>query len=79
MGEIERQTYLSWLGKSWVRGIERGLSGIGQYLYYSGSGQMGSRSGSAIQTRGKIRGGTYRPTSYLSAIIKTFLQKARRI
>tara|TARA_B110001454_G_C12674673_1_gene415323 strand:+ start:544 stop:1158 length:615 start_codon:yes stop_codon:yes gene_type:complete len=81
MTDIERQTYLSWLGKSWVRGIERGLSGIGYYLYYSGvsGNEKHSRSGSAIQSRYQLRGGSFRPTAYLSAIIKTFLQKVRRV
>lgn len=77
--EIERETYLSWLGKSWVRGVERGMSGIGYYLYYSGIGAESSRSGNAIQSRYKLRGGTYRPTAYISAIIRTFLQKVKRI
>ena len=44
-------------GRSWVRGVEYGMSGIGQYMY-SNKDFSQSRSGSAIQNKGKLRGGT---------------------
>lgn len=39
-------------GRSWVDGIETGLSGLGYYLYKKGKDISGSRSGPAIQLKG---------------------------
>lgn len=39
-------------GRSWVDGIETGLSGLGYYLYQKGKDISGSRSGPAIQLKG---------------------------
>jgi hypothetical protein len=39
-------------GRSWVDGIETGLSGLGYYLYKQGKDIPGSRSGPAIQLKG---------------------------
>ena len=61
---------MPWEPGSWVQRIELGISGLGYYLYQMGISK--SRSGSAVQTEGKIRSDTYRRTSYLSAMLKTF-------
>jgi hypothetical protein len=39
-------------GRSWLDGIETGLSGLGSYLYRDGQDISGSRSGPAIQLKG---------------------------
>ena len=74
--EIEAATYLSWLGKSWVRGIERGMSGLGNYLALMGA--IGSRSGGGLQAKTSYRGGAYRPTKYVSSLLRTFFLNFRR-
>jgi hypothetical protein len=76
MAEIEAATYLSWLGKSWVRGIERGMTGLGNYLALMGA--IGSRSGGGIQAKTSYRGGAYRPTKYMSSLLRTFFLNFRR-
>jgi len=76
MAEIEAATYLSWLGKSWVRGVERGMTGLGNYLALMGA--IGSRSGGGIQAKTSYRGGAYRPTKYMSSLLRTFFLNFRR-
>jgi len=56
-------------GRSWVDGIEKGISGLGQYL--SGAIES-SRSGGGVQTKTKLRGGGFSNTSYLSEILNNF-------
>jgi len=69
---ILAQTPIPWLmGRSWVDGIEKGISGLGFYLF-NGSGVNASRSNTAIQTSKKIRGGRMSNTKYLSEILKNF-------
>jgi hypothetical protein len=74
--QIEAATYLNWLGKSWVRGVERGMSGIGNYL--ASMGATSSRSGGGIQATQKMRGGAYRPTKYVSSLMRTFFLRLGR-
>jgi hypothetical protein len=61
---------MPWEPGSWVERIERGISGLGYYLYQMGV--SGSRSGGAVQTKGKLRSETYKRTKYMSAILKSF-------
>ena len=71
-------TRLSWLGKSWLQGIESGISGIGKYLHDSADYLHGnSRSSTGIQSSQRIRGGAYRPTQYISALLNSFEKKLR--
>jgi hypothetical protein len=71
-------TRLGWLGKSWLQGIESGLSGLGQYMHDDPDYIHGnSRSGTGIQSRVKIRGGGYTPTRYISALIRNFEKKLK--
>ena len=54
-------TPLPWAsGRSWAQGIERGLSGLG-YLLRKKKG----RSGAAIQSRVKVRGGRFKNRPYI--------------
>jgi len=64
-----------WLGKSWLKGIESGISGLGQYLYWRGNDK--SRSGEANQASRKLRSGAYRPTKYISELLSRFYKNLR--
>lgn len=59
-------------GKSWVKGIERGISGFSNYLY--GLIFPQSRSGRAIQTENKVRKSNFKPTSYFSKLYLDFIK-----
>ena len=48
-------------GNSWLKGIEKGISGFSNYLY--GLLFPTSRSGKAIQAKNKIRRASYKPES----------------
>jgi len=64
-------TPLPWAtGRSWAEGIERGLSGLG-YLLRKNKG----RSGAAIQTSVKVRGGRFQNTPYISSFIKRYKKR----
>ena len=68
MSVIERFTPMPWEGgRSWTRAIERGISGLSNYmLNHSAS----SRSGQGIQSKNKMyQAAMYKPTKYLSSII----------
>ena len=58
---------MPWMsGRSWVEGVERGISGLGNYINTT---SFKSRSGEGIQSKTKIRGGQFRNTKYLSKIL----------
>ncbi len=66
--EIFAITPLPWAsGRSWAQGIERGLSGLG-YLLRKNEG----RSGAAIQSRVKVRGGRFKNRPYISAFLRKY-------
>ena len=68
-------TPLPWAtGRSWAEGIERGLSGLG-YLLRKNKG----RSGAAIQTRVKIRGGKFQNLPYISAFLLKYKKKFEQL
>jgi len=69
--EIENATPLPYeSGRSWVRGIEYGISGIGFYFYSKKQEIENSRSTLGIQSKYKIRGGNFSNQSYLSPLLK---------
>lgn len=59
-------------GRSWVKGIEKGISGFSNYLY--GLIFPQSRSGRAIQTENKIRKANFKPTAYFSRLHLNFIK-----
>ena len=64
-------------GRSWAKGIETGISGIGQYFYTirEDFGPI-SRSETAIQTSKNIRRKTrFKNVKYISAILANFEKK----
>lgn len=63
-------------GRSWLRGVERGISGLGYYLH-SRSGQLsGSRSGYGLQADNRLRAMTFKPIRYMSSILTKFRKRA---
>jgi hypothetical protein len=61
-------------GRSWLYGIESGISGFGSYFYKK---WQGSRSGNAFQADKKVRGGGFRNTSYFSGMLLAFTKRIR--
>lgn len=59
-------------GNSWLKGIEKGISGFSNYLY--GLIFPRSRSGRAIQTESRIRRGNYKPVKYFSFLYNKFIE-----
>ena len=57
-------------GRSWVFAVERGISGLGHYIYRRFV--AASRSGQGIQVKGKASGMVYRPISYMSGMLNKF-------
>ena len=73
--EIYNLTPIPWLtGKSWVKGVETGLSNLGQYVY-SASGFGSSRSGTGIQAKNKASGVSFRNTPYVTKLINDFKKR----
>ena len=69
--QIFAVTPLPWAtARSWAEGIERGLSGLGHLLR-----KNKGRSGAAIQTRTKVRGGKFQNAPYISAFLKKYKKK----
>jgi hypothetical protein len=68
--DIFSATPMPWAtGRSWARGIETGISGLGYLLRKS---SQNSRSGVAIQSNNKVRGGRFKNVQYISALIKKY-------
>ena len=75
--QIFRMTPLPWApGLSWAQKIEQGMPGFGQYMNKESST---SRSGSGIQADGQIRGGGFRNTKYISALMSKWQNKFKTI
>lgn len=55
-------------GRSWLDGIEKGISGLGRYVYRE---SPTSRSGKGIQVNTSV-GGRFANRSYMSTILKEF-------
>lgn len=75
--DIFKATPLPWAtGRSWAKGIETGISGLGRYLNIDSSR---SRSGKGVQTKRPLRAGKFNNTSYLSFLLKEYYKDIRRI
>jgi hypothetical protein len=78
MKVITSATPMPWeSGRSWVRGIERGISGFGYYM--STRSRRFSRSGTAIQSDSRLRGGAYVPTKYMSQMLRNLDRNLRKL
>jgi len=68
--KIEQLTPLPWeRGNSWAYGIEKGISGFGQYVKRS---SIRSRSGGGLQSSSTLRPQSFNKTPYISDIIEKF-------
>ena len=65
-------------GKSWVEGVEKGISGFGNYLRGRFRSPQPSRSGGGKQVAETVRQTTFKPRKYLSEIFTAFVEKFRR-
>jgi len=75
--DIFAVTPMPWAeGRSWAKGIESGISGLGKYLNKDFSS---SRSGGGIQSKSKQKNGKFRNTTYISKLIFDFEQDILRI
>jgi hypothetical protein len=75
--ELFKATPMPWAtGRSWAKGIETGISGLGRYLYQDSAH---SRSGGAVQVKGKLRAGKFSNTSYLSSLLNKYYKEIRKI
>lgn len=63
-------------GRSWAKGIEKGISGIGYLLNKSTSS---SRSGVAIQADKKVRTARFNNVQYISALLKKYKKKFKEM
>jgi len=63
-------------GRSWAKGIETGISGIGYLLNKS---SKSSRSGVAIQAEKRVRSGRFQNVPYISALIKKYEKKFKEL
>lgn len=60
-------------GRSWAKSMETGLSGVGQYLYDEIAEFKNSRSGTAIQTKQKLkRKSRFKNVKYISEILAKY-------
>lgn len=74
---ISRASRMPWeAGKSWVFGMENGISGFGQYL----AGKFKSppsRSGEGLQAKHNIRSGSFTRTSYLTELFDKLVARIK--
>ena len=77
--KVFASTPLPWAtGRSWARGIERGISGLGQYLVKSAKIRK-SKSGHAIQVKGRVRAGKFSNIQYMSALLNDYYKKIKKL
>lgn len=75
--EIFSVTPMPWAsGRSWAKGIEKGISGLGYLLNKSTSS---SRSGVAIQADKKVRTARFNNVQYISALLKKYKKKFKEM
>lgn len=68
--KIKSITKMPWeSGRSWVEGIERGISGLSYYLYKK---SIASRSGGGIQSENQINISSFKTMKYMTEIINKF-------
>ena len=61
-------------GRSWLYGIESGISGFGAYMYKK---WRSSRSGHGIQSNQRLRSGAFKNTKYFSSMLQQFARRIR--
>lgn len=74
VSEFEKNTPMPWAsGRSWLIGIERGISGLGFFVFKKGFG----RSEGGIESENKIRQNKYTPVSYFTRMYNNFIKKIK--
>ncbi len=74
---IASATPMPWApGISWAEGIEKGISGLGNFLNKRTSA---SRSGRGIQLDYKVRGETFSGVPYLTKILEDFISELTKL
>ena len=75
--DIWEVTPMPWAeGRSWAKGIETGISGVGWYLYNQNKDYPQSRSGPAIQVKSKIASKVrFKNVKYISDILSRYEKK----
>jgi len=75
--DIWEVTPMPWAeGRSWAKGIENGISGVGWYLYNQNKDYPQSRSGPAIQVKSKIASKVrFKNVKYISDILTRYEKK----
>jgi hypothetical protein len=77
--EVFAVTPMPWAtGRSWARGIERGISGLGKYLVKD-TRVAKSKSGFAIQAKSKVRNGKFSNVPYLSTLLNDYYKKIKNL
>jgi len=75
--DVSRDTSLPWEpGKSWIAGIERGISGFG---FYMSKIFLKGRSKTGLQSKNQVRAGSFKQVAYWSEIINNFFKKVNSI
>lgn len=76
--EVFDITPMPWAeGRSWAKGIETGISGLGYYMFQKSNI---SRSGEAVQTETKLnKGFSFKNTSYISAFLAKYRKKIQQL
>jgi len=70
--EFENNTPMPWAkGRSWLTGIEKGISGLGYFISKANFG----RSRGGVQSNDAVRSGGFRNVSYFSGIYKKFIRR----
>ena len=77
LGSFDSVAQMPWeVGNSWIKGIENGISGFSNYMYFThGEGKTireKSRSGAAVQSKREINVGFFKPTKYISEILDKY-------
>jgi len=80
--QIDSVTPLPWTTKSWVKGVEKGITNYSKTIFQPRKGvgslyQTHSRSGVALQTDRSINFIKFTPTPYITEILKKARRKLR--
>lgn len=67
------------IGRSWAKGIETGISGVGYYLYTEREKLKNSRSGTAVQTSTIIGRPRFKNVKYISEILAKYEKKISQL
>lgn len=67
------------IGRSWAKGIETGISGVGYYLYTERKKLENSRSGTGIQNSNKIGRPRFKNVKYISEILAKYEKKISKL